>query len=280
MIDFIYKLARKSLNQRIYRKIQLSSIGRAAAWEQIETYTSQYKLFKSKLGRDYKKKIIFELGPGNQLFTAIHYLTEGASKVILSDPKLVLSHDLITTSIEKFNNSYSNKYITYETVKDRVQAYSDINEIPVELYSKIDFIFSNLVLEHLNDLPKFFTATARLLSNTGLSFNTVDLSDHTYHIFTKYKYTKFIAEKRALSHLKYSNNIFKKINDDKCYMNRLLLPVYLELAEINNLNVELFHTSKHRKVKIHNDVLQKCKNKDTSNLYITYFELILTKNKN
>jgi hypothetical protein len=63
-------------------------------------------------------------------------------------------------------------------------------------------------------------------------------------------------------------------------MNRLLLPVYLELAEINNLNVELFHTSKHRKVKIHNDVLQKCKNKDTSNLYITYFELILTKNKN
>ena len=108
----------------------------------------------------------------------------------------------------------------------------------------------------------------------------VDLTDHTYHIFDKYKMTKWLCRKRALYHLKYSDRLFQKINDKKLYMNRLLLPVYLELAQEYNLKVEWLITEKCKKQKIHQDILSKFKSRNPDKLFIRSFEVKFTKNGN
>lgn len=276
MIDILYKYLRKKLSSNVYRAIQYSPFGRAKNWEQIETYRNIFLKYKSEAGDGFKNRIVLEVGSGNQIFTALFFLLAGAKKVLLVDPKIKISSEMIKSSINELK-SFSHEYSVFEdNLKERLLTFTEMNIIPDEYNSSIDNVFSHLVLEHFDNLPTYFQNTSRLISENGFSYNIVDLSDHTYHIFDKYKMTKSILRKRALFHLRYSDKNFRRINDSRCYMNRLLLPVYYELAEENNLEVKLLDKSRYfGATKIHNDVLSKFQSRNPDDIYITSFRILL-----
>lgn len=274
MLDYMYRLIRKSLSSDLYRMIKHSPFGRAKQVEHLDHYISIFENYKNVAGDNFKEKNVLEIGAGNQIITALHFLSAGAEKVILVDPKLELTRELIRSSINQFKSLSPQFSIDEEELRDMLFVFKDMSFIPDEFNSSIDFVFSHLVLEHFDDLTSFFSNTSRLIDNEGLSYNVVDTSDHMYHIFDKYGLTRWILKRRALFHLRYSDGTFKKINDEKCYMNRLLLPVYLELAEKYNFKSKVLNKSKYKKTKIHKDVLSKFRSRNPDELFITSFQVL------
>ncbi len=260
-----------------YRKFQCSPFGRAKNWERIETYNSIFTKYKNVVKGDLKNKTILEIGSGDQIYTALFFLAAGADKVLLVEPKINITGEKLSTSLKKFRVFSKQSLVTEEDCNEKLLMFSEMSSIPDLYNSSIDYVFSRLVLEHFDDLSSFFKSTYRLLNDTGMSYNAVDLSDHTYHIFNKLKLTEWIFKKRALFHLRYSDETFEKLNDDKCFMNRQLLPVYFELAEKHNLVIYVPHKNLFKKTRIHNDVLSKFKSRIPEDIFVTYFQMELRK---
>ena len=281
MLDIIYKLFRKGIPQKLYRLIQLSPIGRAKNWERFETYKVIFEDYGKFTHLDFKNKIVAEIGTGNQFFTTLFFLHHGAHTVIAVDPKITPSSidEILKNAIDIFKAHYSTFGLSFEDVKNRIVIVSDVSGIQTEYNGSIDILLSHLVLEHVPSVDMFMCHCNRLLSEAGISYNIVDLSDHTYHIFIKYKFTKNIFNRRALFHLRYSDKVFNLINDSKCFMNRVLLPLYLEYANKHKLVAEIFHRNRFRKVPIHRDILKTFASRKEEDLYITSFHLRLTKGK-
>jgi hypothetical protein len=281
MLDIMYKLFRKGMPQKLYRIIQLSPFGRAKNWERFETYKVIFEDYKKFTHLDLKNKVVAEIGTGNQFYTALFFLHNGADTVIAVDPKITTSSigEIIEKTIDIFKAHDCTFSLSIEEVKNRIVIASDISCIKTEYNNSIDILLSHLVLEHVPSVDVFMCHCNRLLSETGISYNIIDLSDHTYHIFIKYMFTKNIFNRRALFHLRYSDKVFKMINDDKCFMNRVLLPLYLEYANKHDLVAEILQRNRFRKVKIHHDILKKFASRKEEDLYITSFHLKLTKGK-
>ena len=274
MLDYLYKLSRKKLDANLYNKINMGVFGRAKKRNRIETYHSIFLNYQ-KVAKHFVGKTVLEVGGGNQIFTALFFLEAGAKKVVLVDPKTEsITDETIESAIKKFKQFCPHSSISKESIDNDLSMFSDLKRVSYEYNASVDFMFSHLVLEHFGDLSSFFMNISRLLK--GLSYNVVDLSDHTYHIFSKWWFTQWILRNRELFHLRYSKKTFARINDDKCYMNRILLPQYVAMAEKHRLKVKILDTvAAFKKPKIHNDVLKQFESRDPNDIYITSFRMIV-----
>ena len=98
----------------------------------------------------------------------------------------------------------------------KVAAEHDIANAEFEVVSlfdldepgKYDVVLLSDVLEHVEDLSRLFLRLAELTASDGLSYHFVDLTDHTYHIFSKCGWMRGLAERRQLHHLRYSDKVF------------------------------------------------------------------------
>jgi len=233
--DVAYKLSRKLLPESLYRRASRSFLGRDKAWRRIETYAATFEFYRGQAS-GYSGRIVAEVGCGNQYFTALMFLADGASQVLLIEPSFEPGAAKLAEELRGYNLK-SGKSVRIEDVQARIHCYRDLSEVPPEFDARVDLAFSYLVLEHFSDLESFFRHTARLLKAKGSSINFVDLSDHTYHLLAKYGFSRDLAVRRFLYHLRYSDRLFNLLNDPKCYMNRVLLPAYLDLAGKYRLRV-------------------------------------------
>ena len=227
--DLLFKFFRKSLPSSLYGSISKSIFGRKKSWDRIETYESTFNFYKNQ-GLRFEENIVVEVGSGDQYYTALFFLGDKAKKVILVEPKLILDLERLENQLAQFNRFTSNN-LQINQVKDKIICYRDLSEIPSNYNSTINVICSYLVLEHFQNIESFFLNINRLLASDGQSCNVVDLSDHTYHVFAKYSFLKSFVDSRNLYHLRYSERLFRLLNDPKCFMNRILLPDYLFLAK-------------------------------------------------
>jgi SAM-dependent methyltransferase len=273
IVDASYKFLRKSLGKGLYRSISRSVLGRARNYETIDTYRNIFRHYTQN-GLVFGNKSVLEVGPGNQFLTALYFLSAGAKSVILVDPKI--SHRQLREDLDLFNKA-ENKHLAEAWVRDRMSCHASLEAIPSATDLSLDIMCSHYVLEHFNDLPGFFRQAARLLKPAGVCYNRVDVTDHTYHVFAKTGLTHWILKRRMLYHLRYSNRLFAKLNDPKCYMNRALLPEYLRLARSHGFTMSGLSTTKDNRVPIHEDLLRDLEIKERDHLYVSSFSLALRK---
>jgi len=201
-------------------------------------------------------------------------LSDGAEKVILVDP--ILPKDI--SAILKEQIEIYNSRIKPSTIIDsnRIQCYNNLEVIDNKWNNKIDYICSNYVLEHFKNLESFFTQIKRLLKLGGISLNKVDLSDHTYHILVKYPFIRKYIKEREIDYFRYSEKTFNFINNNKCYMNRIPLPVYINFAEKYALEIkELITRSNPKAAKPHKDIIKKNNVENSELLHTVNFTISL-----
>jgi hypothetical protein len=168
--------------------------------------------------------------------------------------------------------------LTDDEIKRKLFRYNDMRDVPSVFDYGVDFIFTHFVLEHFDDLDIFFIAVCRLLTPAGVSLNIIDLSDHTYHIFSKYKCFQRFGYRNSLSHLRYSNRVFSFINDHKCFMNRYLLPTYCKKAADYGLKCRITDKILYdRTVPIHKNLTDGLNTLNEDDLKVMSFRMYLDK---
>jgi SAM-dependent methyltransferase len=273
--DIFFKLGRKALPSSVYSGISKSVFGRDRSWKRIDTYASTFSFYKEKMG-EVSGKTIVEVGSGDQYYTALYFLNAGAHRVLLVDPKSEWNPKKAESEIAEFNR-FNQARISYAEVENRILCFRDLTHVPGAFDATIDAMCSFLVLEHFSDLPCFFKESKRLLKQGGSSYNLVDLTDHTYHVFAKYGFTRGILRRRHLYHLRYSDRLFSWLNDSKCYMNRRLLPEYLRLTAENGLTIKSLHKEVEPKARLHSDLVDRHPGSELLDLKAVNFYLELGK---
>jgi SAM-dependent methyltransferase len=270
--DILYKLARKILGAGLYRALSRGPFGRARAYDSLQSFDNIFDHYRMR-GLDFKTRSVLEVGAGNQFFTPLRFLSAGAKQVLVAEP--VLSWDRFERDLELFN-LHAGKPLDSGWARSRILAWKTTGDIPPGWNGRLDVICSHNVLEHFTDLSGYFMDIARLLSPQGMAYNKVDLSDHTYHIFSKYPFTRWILDRRMIHHFRYSRAAFDRLNDPKCYMNRILLPSYLDLARRNRLRIRDLVTESLDPVPIHPDLLQGQSGAKVGEIFVAGFGLTLS----
>jgi SAM-dependent methyltransferase len=280
MFDFCYKLARKSTPRFFYEVFRSSYFGRRKFLENIDIYREHFLKYQEVAQTGFTNKIVLEVGSGDQIFTALFFLNQGCRRVIIVDPKIEIidNAERLASAISVFKAACPQFSMSESEVKERILTEKNCCKIADSFNNGIDFIFSHTVLEHFQDLDEFYSNVRRLLAQDGVSFNKVDLSDHTYHIFSRFKFSHPLARWGRLSHLRYSDKTFALLNDPKCYMNRKPLPLYCQKAKAYNLKCritekELFD----RAVKVHKDVVKELDAFDKEDINVLQFWMFLEK---
>jgi SAM-dependent methyltransferase len=218
-------------------------------------------------------KRVLEIGPGNEVATAVLMILEGAKEVYLVD------------EVNEFNSRHGRffdrpgyiEHIRKISPKDEeseissLEISSRIHIVPSYFCSdilgrfdglKVDCIFSNNVLEHMRNLNDAFRTMRVLIKPGGTIFHRVDLSDHNYHVFNGSASLKTFRENNELSYLRYSDKMFRMLNDAKSIpMNRALLPKYIELCSkygfaLSNISI----TEAEHRYDVHSDILRRMNN--------------------
>jgi SAM-dependent methyltransferase len=283
MIDFCYKLARRCMPNSIYQAIRGSRFGRRRRWETVDTYRGIFLAYDRALKAEevnWTGKTVLEIGCGDQIYTALFLLANGCQKVILAEPKLQICSDeeRVKRALSLFRTAVPEFSLSDEEVEARLFWYNDVRETLDILNGSVDIILTHLVLEHFDDLDAFFSVAHRLLAPGAISVNMVDLSDHTWHIFTRFKALAPLTSRNGLNHLRYSNKTFALLNDPKCFMNRFLLPLYCQKAADYGFDCRISQkVPLGRKVRIHNDVLRNLNIHDEEDRKVMSFHMLLRK---
>lgn len=268
--DILYKMIRKALPSGLFQ-VASRLLGRDKAYHRPGTYRGIYDYYRSH-GLDFRGKTVLEVGPGSQLFTAFFYLADGADQILVADPKV--DPESVHRQLQEFN-AFSQNPLGSETTA-KIKFFRDTREIPNEYNGRIDLICSNNVLEHLPDLGSFYADNARLLSPYGESCHRVDVSDHTYHLFSKFPLLRNLGHRRSLYHLRYSNRAFQLLNDPKTYMNRKLLPVHLDHVRGVGLRIAELQRQAFPQVPIHPDLWKGSALPPAEDLHLTDFYFKVT----
>lgn len=276
IFDIVMKLARKSMGSELYNRISYDWLGRRRNYERFETYSAIHRHYLDQ-GISFRGKRVVEVGTGLQYFTALHFLADGAARVDLVEPKLEFSRSTLMDFLEAFNVRSQVK-LRAEDVEGRIRCFNDLSQIPPETGEGADLICSFTVLEHVRDLPGFFALCAKILKPGGVAYHMIDLSDHTYQVFARFPVLTRLNSARALYHLRYSPRMFDRLNDPKCYMNRVLMPDYLDLSLRNGFKIVSAVPNPYPgKVRIHPDLLGGRKDCGPESLNITTLALTLEK---
>jgi len=133
------------------------------------------------------RTVACEIGPGDCLATADLFLGSGFERVYLVEKTPIFvnerqyQHLKRLTQIDGLPNKLdalvgdSQPQINQTRVRV-VANYFETATIP----EKVDFLFSHDVIEHVEDLPGFFSACARSLAPGGVMVHKIDLSGHEF----------------------------------------------------------------------------------------------------
>jgi len=276
LFDVPYKLFRKVLPQVVYGGAIKKVFGRQKEFEHLDHFEFIYNHYCHK-GLNFKDKTVLELGAGNQIYTALFFIHEGAKKVILVDPKIDFDQQARDKAIEDFM-IFKKSSNNISDFLDKIEFHPGLESLPQEYISGIDLICSYTVLEHIKDLRSMFLMCKKLINQTGSIFHEVDLTDLIYHFFNRYKRLKSLWLKRMAFHLRYSNKMFSVLNDNKCYMNRKMLPDYLKIIEQAGLHVkELQKNPLTTMVRAHKDLKVNDNSKNAEDCKIGTFGILLAK---
>ena len=268
LFDICYKLLRKSIGDRLYRFISWSPLGRSRRNQSRMMFERIFRHYREH-GLNCAGKIVAELGCGDQFHTAAFFLENGARRVLLIEPKIrAMPADEVRRRLIETGSQ-----TVYEP--DRLQIFGDLSEVPASYDGGVDWLGFYTVLEHLPELDAYYRHAGRLLSASGTAHNAVDLTDHTYHVFTSFRLTRAFAHSRALYHLRYSARLYAFLTDNRTYVNRRLLPAHLSLAQKHGLDVVALEKHPYRPVPVHADVLSGCAGCDPSDLHIAGFNVTL-----
>jgi SAM-dependent methyltransferase len=185
LFDIAYKLARKSMPTGLYDAISYDLLGRRSNYEKKGTYEAIFRHYLDQ-GVDFRGKTVVEAGSGLQYFTSLYFLSAGAAEVSLVEPKLAFDADVLRKTVEAFNRG-ADKPLAFEDVRSRIFCYRDLRQIPEVSRESADLLVSYTVLEHVADLGSFFSESARVLKPGALAYHLVDLSDHTYQVFARWR---------------------------------------------------------------------------------------------
>jgi SAM-dependent methyltransferase len=288
MIDFCYKLVRRSMPGFVYQTIRSSRFGRRRYSETVEVYRNifvEYEKILGAAGGDFTGKTVLEVGCGDQIYTALSFLAGGCREVILVEPKLQIFNDKerVKRAIAVFKAAVPSFSLSEDEILARLVWRHDLREVSDAYNGKVDIVLTHTVLEHFSDLDVFYSVVHRLLAANGISTNVVDLSDHIWHIFRRFKALRALSYRNGLNHLRYSNKTFALINDPKCFMNRLLLPQYRQKAVDYGFDCEIPRKVVFDgKARIHKDVLSGLGVSgadDEKDLKVTWFSMLLRKRK-
>jgi SAM-dependent methyltransferase len=273
--DIIWNILRKILSNNIYLLLKKSPIGRRPYdYYAIPTYTDIFNSYRSALG-DFKGKKVLEVGPGEQFYTSCYFLSAGAESVTLVDPAINdTSFQVCETHARRFEEQNKGPAVSH---LQKIGWFRSLDAIPQAKNGAYDIICSNFVLEHFKDLNDYFLNVKRLLHPDGRCFNYVDLSDHAYHFFDGRKSTKWIYRARMLYHLRYSDHMYHAITDKRIWVNRLLLPTYIALANKYGFKILAINKLRYHKTKIHQDILENNPAASEEDLFVTHFSLLLSK---
>ncbi|MGM0462843.1 MAG: class I SAM-dependent methyltransferase [Fibrobacterota bacterium] len=289
MIDLMYRVLRNNVEFESFRKV----IGRKKEFSTFRHFSKIVDIYSSHV--PLKDNVVLELGAGVQLYTAFCILALGAKKVYLSDPSIEM--DLIERSdLVSIAKVVKKKYPRSESRINDISQHPDkyIVIFPLNLSERekgienyqntFDTIVSHQVLEHIPSIDTLFNNLVTISKATTIHSHIVDASDHYYHVFERIKPIKsFILKYYRQKHLAYSNKMFAKINGHSCYMNRKLLPHYLETLKkynINNYSYKILESNffDNRKY-VHKDILRMINLKAYSDAQINAvaFHLIINK---
>jgi len=182
----------------------------------------------------WKDKKILEIGPGDSLGTGLWCLGAGAESYTAIDRFAVdlnqeFEADVLTSIKSKLGSNGKNLCSDALQIGSGDSPYSGRiqyrNDLPIESAPNIlgrsgfDIIFSNAVLEHVENLEATLSAMNDLLADGGLMFHDVDLRSH--QTFENHP-LQFLEYPRPLWHLMSSNN---------GEPNRARMPRYLNILE-------------------------------------------------
>jgi len=138
------------------------------------------------LGSDFKGGVACEIGCGDCLSTADLLLGLGFEKIYLIEKKPIVLNDrqsallMRLASLPGLPNAMTCLVDGDPPVlNNKVQIIPEYFE-NAELPEQVDFIFSNDVIEHVEDLGGFFSGCARILKPGGLMLHKFDLSGHEF----------------------------------------------------------------------------------------------------
>jgi len=227
-------------------------------------FDSFFRKYIDNFGQLTGKKVV-EIGPGNSIITAAHFLMKGAEQVILADkyPRTDAGK-MKVEELHYIENIYGRK-VTFvdeglNIDSNRLQFWAgDLENYPDR---DVDVFYSVSVLEHVRNLQQVFKKITDSLSVGGCMFHRVDLRDHY-----KFEYPFLFY--------KYSDKSWDRwyTKEGISYTNRKRYPYYAKLIKELNLEViknEVFrHTLEN--VKIHQDM------ELIGDLDIAKFEILLKK---
>lgn len=295
-LDAPYKLFRRKMPSELYIGLQ-GLVGRRKTYYSVSYHLGIVDQYRQRV--PIEDRTVLEIGPGNEIATAVFMVLLGARRVYLVDriddnpfsthgsgndvPYIrELLHAFEESALGK---SHAPAMRDPELILERIQQVDCWFTNPrVEALldgPRPDVILSHFVLEHIFDLDAVFRNLDLILADDGVMYHDVDLSDHSYHVFTKYPWATRLFVANILRHLEYSSRTWARLDDPKAVpMNRALLPKYLELCDRYRFRTErLSTTAVSHAFAIHPDLLADVvePRRTAEMLDISAFELTLSR---
>lgn len=190
VLKSIYYATRRRLRQWILRRgprPQPPPVLREPVDAVVERHGVYLRILQDNLppGLDFKNKHAIEVGPGDCLAVASHLLGLGAAHVDMVevfDPVVNDKQRQVLQRLKEQGYAMDLGIIVEQDGKlmldpKRVafhQCFLENLEVPV----RADFMFSQSVMEHVEDLDGFYKESARIMAPGGWMIHSVDLGGH------------------------------------------------------------------------------------------------------
>ncbi|MDD5638923.1 MAG: methyltransferase domain-containing protein [Candidatus Pacebacteria bacterium] len=226
-IRFIYSHS-PFLNKLLFWKLYSSD------FEKLDSQFENMKLIVKNNGFDFNNKICLELGPGNSYINAYNLLMNGAKKVFLIDKfsrriKTKKQKDFFKKEVEFIKKKYKEEklfFIKENSINSQYIEFIEGDIRNLNLNSKVDFVLTKSVLEHIKNIKQTITKLSEITKNNGFNYHYIDLRDH-YNFSSPFLFYKYSPEtwNKALT------------REGRTYTNRLRYDQYLDIFKENNFNV-------------------------------------------
>lgn len=200
----------------------------------VERIRKNFGMYKELYGGAFKGKVVLEVGPGDNVGSALMMYAEGARKVVCVDAfEPFRDRRMEREAYKMLYDSYSEK--ERERLSE-VLSFSDegfsvdedkiryVPGVPIEKFTsneKFDVVLSKYVLEHVRSVRETVQTVGRLLKDGGVQVHLVNANDHG--ILSKHFHPlEFLTIKPWLWTLMVS---------DSGHPNRVLVPGYESLLD-------------------------------------------------